>query len=100
MDKIGLVCSHRGAARQLEEQLDALAGVASPSVVNSGVDYTAGRALRARGAGKGRISKFRERMALNRRRTRWLCKRKGTLGRKALRVITSGPMASGSYGAE
>ncbi|CAK0876625.1 unnamed protein product [Prorocentrum cordatum] len=100
IDKIGLVSSSKQIARQIELQLGALAGEPAPSVINSGVDYTAGRALRARGADKGKSSRFEERRALAGRKTLRLCKHKEVLGQKSLRNFTAGPLPSGSYGAE
>ena len=64
------------------------------------MDYTAGRALRARGAGKGRCSKFKERVFLARRTTKRLRTHTDVLGRKALKISTAGPLASGTYGAD
>ena len=102
LDKIGCVCSHRSAAVQLEARLGPLVEQPADSVVNLGIDFTAGRGLRtkAKGANKGRNAKLKARQVNFFRQSKRLNKQKSVLGRGCLNIFCSGPSAGVSYGAE
>ena len=99
MDKIGMVSSCRAVSAQLSNFLGPLVGdISRDRVTNLGVDYTAGRAVRA--PGKGRSAKLKERAAAALRKTRRLARLGSMVGRKCVKVFAAGPLAGAVYGSD
>eukprot|EP00959_Pyramimonas_sp_CCMP1952_P296915 6211633-Pyramimonas_sp.AAC.1 len=87
----------RSVGPQVLDQLSNLRQRCSPSTVNFGVDYAAGRTLRV----AGKSAKMKARLAKSSRAARRLGKQAKVLSRAAtLRVYSDGPLAGAAYGTE